>query len=108
VPLLNVGTLAKIRDGSIRVRGVTDRFSVDGVVFAETPAEPFDAVVLAIGYRSDLRVRLPAVTGLFDAQGVPLATGLTTAEPGIFSATSAWSPPARSARSALKPDASRG
>ena len=35
VPLIDIGTLAKIRDGSIRIRGGIDRFTPDGVVFAD-------------------------------------------------------------------------
>ena len=35
VPLIDIGTLAKIRDGAIKVRGGVDRFTADGVVFAD-------------------------------------------------------------------------
>ena len=34
VPLIDIGTLAKIRDGAIKVRGGVDRFTADGVVFS--------------------------------------------------------------------------
>jgi NADPH-dependent 2,4-dienoyl-CoA reductase/sulfur reductase-like enzyme len=84
VPLLDVGTLARIRDGTIAVRAGIDHFTRDGVVFANGTSEPFDAVVLATGFRPDLRPLLPEVRGVFDAQGMPLVTGRTTAEPGLF------------------------
>jgi cation diffusion facilitator CzcD-associated flavoprotein CzcO len=84
VPLLDVGTLARIRDGSIAVRGGIARFTRDGVAFVDSPAEPFDSVVLATGFRPDLRALLPTVNGVFDEHGMPLLTGRATREPGLF------------------------
>jgi cation diffusion facilitator CzcD-associated flavoprotein CzcO len=84
VPLLDVGTLARIRDGAIKVRGGIARFTADGVVFAGTPAEPFDDVILATGFRPDLRKLLPDSHGVFDDHGMPLTTGHATPEPGLF------------------------
>ncbi len=84
VPLLDVGTLARIRDGAIKLRGGIDRFTADGVVFAETPAEPFDGVILATGFRPDLRKLLPDSHDVFDDHGMPVVTGRATAEPGLF------------------------
>lgn len=43
VPLIDIGTLARIRGGAIKVRGGVDRFTADGVVFGDTGAERFDA-----------------------------------------------------------------
>ncbi len=84
VPLLDVGTVAKIRSGAIKVRGDIDRFTPDGVVFKETGPEKFDAIVLATGFRPDLRGLLPDARGVLDAQGKPLVSGKATAEPGLF------------------------
>jgi cation diffusion facilitator CzcD-associated flavoprotein CzcO len=84
IPLLDVGTLARIRDGAIKLRGDIDRFTRDGVIFSDSPAEKFDDVILATGFRPDLRKLLPEAHGVFDAKGVPLATGHTTPEPGLF------------------------
>lgn len=84
IPLLDVGTLARIRDGAIKVRGDINRFTRDGVVFSESPAEKFDGVILATGFRPDLRKLLPEAHGVFDAKGMPLATGRPTPEPGLF------------------------
>ncbi|MHB1056713.1 MAG: flavin-containing monooxygenase [Rhodanobacter sp.] len=84
VPLLDVGTLARIRDGAIAVRGGIERFTRDGVAFADSPAERFDTVILATGFRPDLRTLLPDVSGVFDGHGMPLATGRATREPGLF------------------------
>ena len=84
VPLLDVGTLARIRDGSIAVRGGIARFSRDGVAFVDSPAQPFDSVILATGFRPDLRTLLPDVHNVFDDRGMPLLTGQATPEPGLF------------------------
>ena len=84
VPVLDVGTVAAIRSGAIKLRGGIDRFTADGVVFVGSTAETFDAVVLATGFRPDLRPLLPQVHGVLDGQGMPLATGAATLAPGLF------------------------
>jgi cation diffusion facilitator CzcD-associated flavoprotein CzcO len=84
VPLLDVGTLARIRDGSIAVRGGIERFTRDGVAFVGAPAQPFDSVILATGFRPDLRTLLPDACGVFDDHGMPRRTGQATPEPGLF------------------------
>jgi cation diffusion facilitator CzcD-associated flavoprotein CzcO len=84
VPLLDVGTVAKIRDGSIKVRGAIDRFTTDGVVFSGSSAETYDSIVLATGFRANLRELLPDARGVLDDQGRPVATGRVTAESGLY------------------------
>jgi cation diffusion facilitator CzcD-associated flavoprotein CzcO len=82
VPLIDIGTLAKIGDGSIKVRGGIDRLAADGVVFADGRQERFDAIVLATGFRPDLRRLLPGLD-VFDAHGMPRVTGKPSA-PGLY------------------------
>jgi cation diffusion facilitator CzcD-associated flavoprotein CzcO len=84
VPLIDIGTLAKIRDGSIGVRGGIERFASDGVVFSNGRSERFDAVILATGFRPDLRRLLPGVEGVFDEKGMPCVTGRPTPAPGLY------------------------
>ncbi len=84
VPLLDIGTLARIRDGSIKIRGGIDHFTPDGVVFSDRSAEKFDAVILATGFRPDLRELLPDVNGVLSEEGKPLVTGHATNEPGLY------------------------
>ena len=84
IPLLDIGTLARIRDGSIKVRGGITHFSGDGVTFAGNVSERFDAVILATGFRPDLRPLLPDTPGAFDTHGLPRVTGQATGEPGLF------------------------
>ena len=84
VPLIDVGTLDAIRDGRIKLRGDIASFSHEGVDFKQSPAERFDAIVLATGFRPDLRSLLPEVNGVLNAAGAPLVSGKATAEPGLF------------------------
>jgi cation diffusion facilitator CzcD-associated flavoprotein CzcO len=82
VPLIDIGTLARIRDGSIKVRGGIARLTADGVVFADGRQEAFDAIILATGFRPDLRLLVPGVD-VFDKQGMPRITGKPSA-PGLY------------------------
>jgi cation diffusion facilitator CzcD-associated flavoprotein CzcO len=84
VPLIDIGTLARIRDGSIKIRSGIARFTAAEVIFADHGAEKFDAVILATGFRADLRRLIPDVAGVLDEDGVPLVTGKATAAPGLF------------------------
>jgi len=83
-PVIDVGTLARIRDGSIKVRGGIDRLASAGVVFSDGRAENFDAIILATGFRPDLRKIAPDLPGVFDATGRPLASGRATSELGLY------------------------
>jgi cation diffusion facilitator CzcD-associated flavoprotein CzcO len=84
VPLIDVGTLDAIRDGRIKLRGDIASFTRECVHFKESPAERFDAVILATGFRPDLRPLLPDAKAVLSATGAPLVSGRATAEPGLF------------------------
>jgi cation diffusion facilitator CzcD-associated flavoprotein CzcO len=84
VPLIDIGTLDRIRDGGIRIARGIDRLTSDTVVFCDRKSEEFDAVILATGYRPDLRRLMPGVEGVLDRHGMPLLTGRATAQPGLF------------------------
>jgi cation diffusion facilitator CzcD-associated flavoprotein CzcO len=84
VPLIDVGTLGRIRDGTIRVRGAIVRLTSAGVVFDDATSESFDAIVLATGFRPDLRRLIGDVDGVLDAHGAPRVTGAATEAPGLY------------------------
>jgi pyruvate/2-oxoglutarate dehydrogenase complex dihydrolipoamide dehydrogenase (E3) component len=84
VPLLDIGTLARIRDGSIKVRGGIDHFTPDSVVFSDQGSQEFDAVILATGFRPDLRELLLDANGVLSQDGKPLVTGRATNAPGLY------------------------
>jgi hypothetical protein len=84
VPLIDIGALARIRDGAIKVRSSIARFPADGAEFADATSESFDAVILATGFRPDLRRLFPDIDGIFDRHGMPLVTGRPTAARGLY------------------------
>jgi cation diffusion facilitator CzcD-associated flavoprotein CzcO len=84
VPLIEIGTLEAIRDGRIKLRGDIASFARESVAFRQSPAERFDAIILATGFRPDLRALLPEAQGVLSATGAPLVSGRATAEPGLF------------------------
>jgi cation diffusion facilitator CzcD-associated flavoprotein CzcO len=84
VPVLDIGAVKKIREGAIKVRDGIERFTRDDVVFAGGGSERFDAVILATGFRPDLRALLPDAEGVLDANGRPLASDQPTAQPGLY------------------------
>lgn len=84
IPLLDVGTVARIRDGAIRIKGGIASFTRGGVVFADSSAADFDAIILATGFRPDLRALLPDAAAALDGNGRPRVSGRTTAAPGLY------------------------
>jgi cation diffusion facilitator CzcD-associated flavoprotein CzcO len=92
VPLLDIGTVAKIRAGKIKVRGDIAKLSPDEVAFSQSVPEKFDAIILAPGFRPNLRSLLPDAMGVLNDAGKPLASGHPTAEPGLFFCGSITSP----------------
>jgi cation diffusion facilitator CzcD-associated flavoprotein CzcO len=83
-PVIDIGTLAKIRDGGIKVRSGVAMFTREGAEFHNSGGERFDAVVLATGFRTDLRPILPDATGVLDPNGYPRVSGAPSGEPGLF------------------------
>ncbi|XP_020585723.1 indole-3-pyruvate monooxygenase YUCCA2-like [Phalaenopsis equestris] len=53
-PVLDVGTLDKIKSGDIKVYPGVKRFTSKGAEFIDGKSEDFDAVILATGYRSNV------------------------------------------------------
>ncbi|MCX6431259.1 MAG: NAD(P)/FAD-dependent oxidoreductase, partial [Actinobacteria bacterium] len=84
IPLLDIGTMAAIKQGSIVVHGDIDHFTADGVVFTDGSALACDAVVLATGYRPGLADFLPEWEQVCDPDAMPLVSGRPTALPGLY------------------------
>ncbi len=84
VPVIDIGAVAKIRRGEIKVRGAIAQFASRGVVFATGASEAFDAVILATGFKPDLRALLPDARGALDGEGRPLVSDRASAEPGLY------------------------
>jgi indole-3-pyruvate monooxygenase len=83
IPLLDIGTLARIRRKEIEVVPGVEAFVPGGARFAGGVERAFDAVVLATGYRPALEAFLEPAAEVLDADGVPRASGAETL-PGLF------------------------
>ena len=84
VPVLDVGTMALIRSGVIKICPGIKEFTPEGVRFTNGVASSFDAVIIATGYHSGLTDMLAEVAGVLDKHGRPLVSGRQSSVPGLF------------------------
>ena len=84
IPLLDIGTIDRIRRGLIAVRPGIARMSGADVHFDDGARAPFDVIIQATGYRPSLRALLPDHHGVLDRSGAPIVCGRPTGHPGLF------------------------
>ncbi len=85
IPILDIGTIAQVRAGRIRVVPAIEEIFPDRVRFADGRSEPFEAIVLATGYRPALDRFIDGFEpGLTDQRGRLHRFGEETAIPGLF------------------------
>lgn len=84
IPLIDIGTIALIKQGKIRVLPGPRTFTPDGMVFDDGREAPFDLVVLATGYRAGIDGVLADPTPDIDARGNPQRFGEESATPGLY------------------------
>ena len=84
IPMIDVGTLARIRSGDIAVRKGVESFDGNEVRFADGMHERYDTIVLATGFTTGLAAMLPDHASLLDAHERPRACGSETAIPGLY------------------------
>jgi hypothetical protein len=83
-PLIDIGTIAKIKQGRIKVFPGIDRLEGATVVFEDNRSIACDAIVLATGYRPDLAALLPDLPRRFPATGRPARGDLHPAGDGLY------------------------
>jgi cation diffusion facilitator CzcD-associated flavoprotein CzcO len=83
IPLIDVGTIALIREGKIALLPDVQAFERQGVRFADGQSRPFEAVVLATGYRPAVAPLLPEQPAVLDEHGYPRALD-APALPGLY------------------------
>jgi cation diffusion facilitator CzcD-associated flavoprotein CzcO len=83
-PVIDVGTMARIRRGEIAVRRGVESFDGPDVRFADGTRERFDAAVLATGFTTGLPALLPDYPSVLDGAGRPRAHGREAAVPGLY------------------------
>lgn len=79
IPLIDVGTVALIRQHAITVRPGLRAFQRGAVVFDDGSRSRFDAVILATGYRPRVDHFLAAGAGVLDGDGKPVSSGVESA-----------------------------
>jgi cation diffusion facilitator CzcD-associated flavoprotein CzcO len=84
IPVIDVGTMARIRRGDIAVRRGIESFDGPEVCFADGTRERFDALVCATGFGTGLRDMLPDHLAVLDDQGVPWVHGRESAVRGLY------------------------
>lgn len=84
IPLIDIGTIQLIKRGQIQVYPGIERFVPDGVVFTDGRRQPFDAVVLATGYRPHVDAFLEGAAGALDEQGAPVSSGPEMSVAGLY------------------------
>jgi len=72
-PVIDLGTVEKIKSGGIQVVPAIQSLSAQGALFADGRQLPFEAIILATGYRPGLPEFLGACPGLLDVYGLPKA-----------------------------------
>ena len=84
VPLIDVGFVAALKQGRVKVRPALERLTQAGAVFADGTSEPFDAIIAATGFSAGLESLIDAPRVL-DNLGEPRGTsGDATQHPGLY------------------------
>ena len=84
IPMIDVGTIAQVKAGRIRVFPAIAEVLPDRVRFADGRTEPFDALILATGYRPGLARFIEGFDAISDEKGRPQQFGRETRVPGLF------------------------
>lgn len=83
-PLIDIGTIAKIKEGKIKVVGEMDHFRENGVQFKDHGFIEFDDVILATGYRAKIEELVEKGEELLTPQGWPANQIATGYHEGLF------------------------
>ena len=70
-PVIDLGTVSKIKDGSTKIVPDIDHFVINGVVLKNGDLLEVDDVILATGYQSGIDQLLENTHGLLDQYGLP-------------------------------------
>ncbi len=84
VPILDIGTIALVKQGRIRVRPAVQEILTDGARFADGGEDSFAAIIFATGYKSGLAKMIKGFETIADARGRPNRFGDETAIPGLY------------------------
>lgn len=83
-PLINIGTIERIRSGDIRVLPGVSKLEGSQVHFADGRRETFDAIVMATGYKPALNALLPNFEQRFGGADGPPRGELQPGNDGLY------------------------
>ncbi|MDB5849505.1 MAG: putative monooxygenase [Rhodoferax sp.] len=84
IPLLDIGTIAMVKQGKIRVLPAVQSVVPDSVAFAGGAVHPFEAIVFATGYTPGLHQLVEGFEAIADARGRPHRFGEETDIAGLY------------------------
>lgn len=84
IPMLDIGTIAKVKEGKIRVLPALEEVFADRVRFVGGNTYPFEAIILATGYTPGLSRIIEGFEAITDSRGRPHRFGQETGIPGLF------------------------
>jgi indole-3-pyruvate monooxygenase len=84
IPMLDIGTIAKVKQGKIRVLPGVKAVFADRIQFADGGTHPFDAIVLATGYTPGLESMIEGFETMADSRGRPPHLGAESEVLGLF------------------------
>jgi indole-3-pyruvate monooxygenase len=84
IPMLDVGTIAMVKQGKIRVLPAVQAVHPETVRFAGGARHPFAAIILATGYRPSLDQVIEGFASIADARGRPHQFGEESGIAGLY------------------------
>jgi len=84
IPILDIGTIAMIKQGKIRVLPAVQEILPDRVRFAGGAEHPFEAIIFATGYTPGLDKVIKDFGTIADARGRPSRFGEQTGISGLY------------------------
>jgi len=84
LPLIDVGTIELIRNGTLAVFTGIERFHEGGVEFVDGRREDFDAIILATGYRAAIDEFLDDAKSHLNERGYPKLLAAEAEHPGPY------------------------
>jgi hypothetical protein len=84
IPILDVGTIAMVKQGRIRVLPAVEEILPDKVRFAGGAVHPFETIIFATGYTPGLERLIEDFETIADARGRPHRFGEETAIAGLY------------------------
>lgn len=84
VPILDIGTIAMVKQGKVRVLPAVQEILPNSVRFAGGAEHPFEAIVFATGYTPGLGKLIEGFGAIADARGRPHRFGDETAIAGLY------------------------